>query len=163
MRYAQRHDLIPGHDLARGTDAEGFVSVLRWQLPDAGYEIVRDETLRQQLRTIAKRIRRTDLPVGLIVGGGFHSWIATGYVATHDPAEGDFEVTGLRVVGPLWPRYPQDRWYDLRPGSWVDRRLIRRVMRPVRDGSYDAPWEGGYVSIAPGARSEEHTSELQSH
>ena len=97
----------------------------------------------------------TPLMLGLIVGGGFHAWIATGYVATHDPAEGDFEVTGLRVVGPLWPRYPQDRWYDLRPGSWVDRRLIRRVMRPVRDGSYDAPWEGGYVSVAPGGDDQE--------
>lgn len=150
MRYAQLHDLIPGADLARGTDAEGFVAVLRWRLPDAGYEIVLDDTMAQQLRTIAKRIRRTGLPVGLIVGGGFHAWVATGYAATGDPLEGPFEVVGLRVTGPLWPRYPQDRWYDLRPGSWTDRSLLRRILRPVHDGAYDAPWEGAYVSIAPG-------------
>ena len=59
---------------------------------------------------MAKSIRVTNRPAGLIVWYGWHSWVISGFRATADPAvTNDYTVLGL---------YVEDVWYDRISSIW---------------------------------------------
>lgn len=147
-RYMRRHNRydIPARD---GVDPAGWAAGLR-RFVDDRYRVVAKGTFRHSLRTAVKALRRTNLPVGLLVARGNHAWILTGFAATADPAvTNDFRVTSVRVVGPLWGLQSRSYGYDMRP----DRKLTRSQLRDFLKRWHYAPirmaWEGDFVTILP--------------
>ena len=49
-------------------------------------------------------MRDTGRPVGLVMWKGRHAWVMSGFTSDADPRAGDdFDVTGVRVLDPLYP------------------------------------------------------------
>ena len=56
------------------------------------------------MHAAAHAIRHTGRPVGLLVWGGKHAWVMSGYRATADPlTTQNFRVTDAYVMDPLYP------------------------------------------------------------
>ena len=144
MRYARRHDRL--RTLA-GTDVYGWRATLNHALPGSGFRIKSNQRFVQAIRSAARRIRRTGLPVGLLVMRGHHAWVMSGFEATADPAfTKNFTVLGVRIEGPLYPRH-NATGYDPPPDTLLTPTQLRRYMRP-----YDAPssgLNGTFVTIQP--------------
>jgi hypothetical protein len=145
MRSHNRYD-IPARD---GVDPAGWAAGLR-RFVDGRYRVVASSTFNRALRTAVTALRRTSLPVGLLVAHGNHAWVLTGFAATADPAvTNDFRVTSVRVVGPLWGLQSRTYGYDMRP----DRKLTRSQLHDFLKRWHYAPirmaWEGEFVTILP--------------
>ncbi len=149
LRFAQQHDLIPGSSRYRGTDAVGWAAAADRYLPGEGYTVLAAGAAGRLLDETARRMRLTGLPAGLVVRGGLHAWVMTGFTATGDPRDGVATVTGAWIAGPLWPRRKGLRVPDPAPHTWLDRATLIDLLLPVRDGDYRAPWEGERVAIVP--------------
>jgi hypothetical protein len=93
----------------RGASSRGWARALNRL--GVGWFMLRSEaTLEEAVRTAAVAIRRTGLPVGLLVQEGRHAWLMTGFRATADPSTGGpWEVQSVSVVDPWYPR-TNGRW-----------------------------------------------------
>lgn len=149
LRYAQRNDGIPGVGLRRGSDADGWAAALRRFAPGSGWEILTRRAAGPLVDAVAARMRAADRPAGVVVAGGIHAWVITGFTSVTDPRDGRARVTGIWVAGPLWPRRPSRIGLDPRPHTWIPRDRLDRWIAPVRDADYRAPWEGALVAIVP--------------
>lgn len=149
LRYAQRNDGIPGVGLRRGSDADGWAAALRRFAPGGGWEILTRRAAGPLVDAVAARMRAADRPAGVVVAGGLHAWVITGFTSVTDPRDGWTRVTGIWVAGPLWPRRPSRIGLDPRPHTWIPRDRLDRWISPVRDAAYQAPWEGALVAIVP--------------
>jgi len=145
MRNHNRYD-IPARD---GVDPAGWAAGLR-RFVDGRYQVVTSTTFRRALRTAVKALRRTNLPVGLLVAHGNHAWILTGFAATADPAvTNDFRVTSVRVVGPLWGLQNRTYGYDMRPDKKLTRAQLRDFLKRWHYAPIHMAWEGDFVTILP--------------
>lgn len=149
LRYAQRNDGIPGTSRRRGSDADGWAAALRRFAPGSGWEILTRQAAGPLVDAVAARMRATGRPAGVVVAGGLHAWVITGFTSTLDPILGRTRVTGIWVAGPLWPRRPSRRGLDPRPHTWIPRAEVDRWITRVVDPAYRAPWEGALVAIVP--------------
>jgi hypothetical protein len=137
-----------------GVDPQGWTAGLRHFVDDR-YRLVSSGSFRAGLRSAAANLRRTGLPVALTVSQGNHGWILTGFEATADPLlTDDFDVTSVRVVGPLFGRQSKNG-YDMRPGTKLSTAELRRFFTPWRYAPMAMKWDGRYVSIQPVARDHE--------
>jgi len=145
MRNHNRYDL-PARD---GVDPAGWAAGLR-RYVDGRYQVVASGTFKRSLRTAVKALRRTNLPVGLLVAHGNHAWILTGFAATADPAmTNDFRVTSVRVVGPLWGLQSRSYGYDMRPDKKLTRTELRDFLKRWHYAPIRMAWEGDFVTILP--------------
>lgn len=105
--YNLAYSIAPGK--TGGADAEGWSGGLT-QLGYGPYVVDSRGSIRAAAITIARAIRLTNRPAGMLVWYGWHSWVVSGFRATADPATNrTFEVTGL---------YVEDVWYDRVSSIW---------------------------------------------
>jgi hypothetical protein len=144
MRTRNRYDLPE----SAGVDPAGWTAGLR-RFVDDRYRLVASRSLEEAVRSAARNLRLTGLPVAITVADGGHGWIMTGFEATADPlATDDFQVTSVRVVGPLYGRQSRDG-YDMPPDTRLTVRQLRRFFTPWRYAPLPMVWDGRYVSIQP--------------
>jgi hypothetical protein len=101
------YSLEPGN--TGGSDPSAWPEGLA-KLGYGDYKLDMRGSLKAAVVTVAKAIRITNRPAGLVVWYGWHSWVVSGFQATADPAvTDDFTVTGL---------YIEDVWYDRVSSIW---------------------------------------------
>lgn len=145
MRSRNRYD-IP---VADGVDPAGWTAGLRRYVDDR-YRLTASKSFDAALRASVRNLRRANLPVGITVAHGTHAWIITGFSATADPATTtDFEVTSVRVLGPLWGRQNRTYGYDMRPNTELTPKQLRGFFTPWHYPKVRMAWEGRWVSIQP--------------
>ena len=145
MRSKNRYE-IP---VADGVDPAGWTAGLRRYVDDR-YRLTASKSFDAALRASVRNLRRTNLPVGITVAHGNHAWILTGFSATADPAATtDYEVTSVRVVGPLWGRQNRTYGYDMRPNTELTPKQLRGFFTPWHYPKVRMAWEGRWVSIQP--------------
>jgi hypothetical protein len=95
-------------DADRGAGSWGWARTLT-DLGVGQYYVGYEFTFTDAIRTAARAMAQTKRPVGLLVWGGKHAWVMTGFTADADPRiHPDFKVTGVRVLDPLYPRQNAD-------------------------------------------------------
>ena len=105
--------------------------------------------MREALTAAAKAIRRTGKPVGLLVWGGRHAWVMSGFRATGDPAtEEDARVTDVDVLDPLYPRSSVTWGRSPSPGERISVRILARTYVP-RLSTWSGPLAGHWVIVVP--------------
>ncbi|HYH93860.1 MAG TPA: hypothetical protein VD763_11915 [Candidatus Saccharimonadales bacterium] len=144
MRDHNRYDL----PASAGVDPTGWTAGLRHFVDDR-YRLVASRSFGAAVRSAVTNLRRTNLPVALTVAHGGHGWILTGFSATADPlVTDDFEVTTVRVVGPLYGRQSRDG-YDMPPNTELTVRALRRFLTAWRYEPLPMVWDGRFVTIQP--------------
>lgn len=94
-------------------------------------------------------MRRTGRPVGLLVWGGRHAWVMSGFRATADPAvTDDFRVTHAIVLDPLYPRHSTTWGRSPAPGSSLTLALLGHFFVPRR-GGWSGVLRGTWVIVQP--------------
>jgi hypothetical protein len=102
---------------SRGARAWGWAAALT-ELGIGDYEVAYAYTFDDALQTATRAMRLTRLPVGLLVWGGRHAWVMTGFTSIGDPlVNSEFRVTGVRVLDPLYPRPNADLGPSPAPGT----------------------------------------------
>lgn len=130
-----------------GSDAVGFAQTL--VAHGAGdYQPKTWTKYRKAVRQAVKRIRATGKPVGLLVMGGRHVWVMTGFDATADPAVTNrFDVTGVYVMGSLYPKQTKG-YFDMAPNTRLTWKQFKTPFRRFDDP--DSPRFVGYwVTVSP--------------
>ena len=100
------------------------------------------------MSTAARALERTGRPVGLVMWAGRHAWLMTGFESTRHPRRDDAQVTGVRVMDPLYPG--KTRWgRSPAPNRLVSVPTLARqfVMRDRPD--YDLGMSPGWLLIVP--------------
>src|SRR5262245_26744972 len=144
--YMRAHDRyrIPVSD---GTEPSGWTAGLRHYV-DGRYRLVQSTSFDAALRSAVTNLRKTNLPVGLLVAHGNHAWVLTGFSATADPARtSHFQVTSVRVTGPLWGLQSRSFGYDMRPDTRLTPAQLRGFFTPWHYARIRMAWEGRWVSI----------------
>lgn len=101
-------------------------------------------TYSAAIKAGALQMRRTRLPVGLLVYYGNHAWTMIGYTATADPLKTSaFRVTGVYVAAPFV------RWTDPPPGTYYSYSAFARKMTPYIEQVRWTRWNGLYTIILP--------------
>jgi hypothetical protein len=128
----------------KGASVTGWTAGLN-QLDAGPYRMVGAATLEEALRLAASSIRETGRPVGLLVWGGRHAWVMSGFVATADPRiTADFRVTAAIVLDPLYP-HGSSRWGPSpRPREALGVARLGRQFVPRRHGT----WAGAPTGVA---------------
>ena len=93
----------------RGADPGGWSDVLN-ELGIGPYELASVPTFDEALKVAAQAMHDTNRPVGLVMWRGRHAWTMSGFESIGEPSVNpDFQVTGVRVVDPLYP-YGSGTW-----------------------------------------------------
>ncbi|MDQ3870711.1 MAG: hypothetical protein M3301_03730 [Chloroflexota bacterium] len=147
--------------LARSYNADGVpnprrrgASVRGWShgLTQLGYGPYRVEgfpTRDAAVAAAAAAMRVTGKPVGLLVWGGKHAWVMSGFRATVDPLlTTSSRVTHVHVLDPLYPRRNGAWGPSPKPGSVVSLSTLGRYFVPRRRGRTGS-LAGQYVVVLP--------------
>jgi hypothetical protein len=159
MRAHDRYR-IPVSD---GTEPSGWTAGLRHYV-DGRYRLVQSTSFDAALRSAVTNLRKTNLPVALLVAHGDHAWVLTGFSATADPARtSHFTVTSVRVTGPLWGLQSRSFGYDMRPDTRLTPAQLRGFFTPWHYARIRMAWEGLWVSIQgiPGTVSRPHAMQTR--
>jgi putative peptidoglycan lipid II flippase len=107
-------------------------------------------SLGYAVHIVAKQIRQTQRPAGLLVWKGWHSWVVSGFTATADPAATDqFTVLSLRIEDVWYPRVSK-LWPKSRPpDADVPVSALGTDYVPWVQGKYIAGRDGNYVYVIP--------------
>jgi hypothetical protein len=132
-----------------GADPQGWAGGLT-SLGYGNYEVGAKLKMADAIDIVAKQIRVTERPAGLIVWKGWHSWVVSGFTATADPARTDnFTVLSLRIEDVWYPRvstiWPRSR----PPDSDVPVSALGTDYVVWHQGKYYANREGDYVYVIP--------------
>lgn len=132
-----------------GADPDGWAKALA-SLGYGNYKVDAKAKMADVIHVVAKQIRVTQRPAGLLVWYGWHSWVVSGFTATADPAMTDnFTVTSLRI---------EDVWYPLHSNIWGDSRppdsdvpvaQLPKDYKIWHQGKIIAGREGLYVYVLP--------------
>ena len=134
-----------------GANPTGWTAVLN----DAGigpYVLVSIPTLDEALAVAAKAIRATERPVGLVMWRGRHAWVMSGFESSADPAKADdFDVTGIRVLDPLYPNGSSVWGASPKPNTLVSPATLAKqfVVRDVTQSRVNLGVPTGYLMIVP--------------
>jgi hypothetical protein len=128
----------------KGASVRGWSAGLN-ELGAGPYRIVGAATLEEALRLAAGSIRETGKPVGLLVWGGRHAWVMSGFLATADPRRtSDYQVTAAIVLDPLYPNR-SSRWgTSPRPRATLTPATLGRQFVPRHQGT----WAGAPTGVA---------------
>ncbi|MCA1588523.1 MAG: hypothetical protein LC744_07690 [Chloroflexi bacterium] len=132
----------------RGADPGGWSDLLN-ELGLGPYELVSAPTYDEALKVAAAAMRATTRPVGLVMWRGRHAWVMSGFESLGDPAAGDFSVTGIRVVDPLYP-YGNGTWGPSpEPNQLLtpEQLAVQFVFREQRSWSTHIP--AGFLLVLP--------------
>lgn len=132
----------------RGASVHGWAAALN-RLHVESYSVIGYPTMREALTAAAKAIRRTGKPVGLLVWGGRHAWVMSGFRSTEDPAKAeDARVTDVDVLDPLYPRSSLTWGRSPRPGERISIRTLARTFVP-RQSTWSGPLADTWVIVVP--------------
>jgi hypothetical protein len=132
-----------------GTDPIGWAKGLT-SLGYGNYEVGAKAKMADVIHLVARQIRVTQRPAGLLVWYGWHSWVVSGFTATADPALTDsYTVTSLRIEDVWYPRH-SNLWGDSRPpDSDVPVAQLPKDYKIWHQGKYIAGREGLFVYVIP--------------
>ena len=139
-----------------GADPSGWATGLQ-SLGYGGYEVGASSDINDAIRTVARQIRLTSRPAGLLVWRGWHSWVVSGFTATADPAvTGNFTVLSLRIEDVWYPRisnlWNKDRNGASRPpDSDVPVKEVPKDYLPWNQGKSYPGRDHKYVYVMPTA------------
>jgi hypothetical protein len=134
-----------------GANPTGWTAVLN-ELGIGPNELVSIPTLNEALTTAAEAIRATKRPVGLVMWRGRHAWVMSGFESTADPRTADdFDVTGIRVLDPLYPHGSSVWGKSPRPNSLVSPATLAKqfVVRDATRSRVNLGVPTGYLMIVP--------------
>ena len=132
-----------------GANPRGWTASLN-ELGIGPYELVSIPTFDEALDVAAEAIRATKRPVGLVMWRGRHAWVMSGFESTADPrAFDDFDVTGIRVLDPLYPHGSSVWGRSPKPNSLVSPETLAKqfVMRDSRRVNLGVP--PGFLLVLP--------------
>jgi hypothetical protein len=132
-----------------GANARGWTLALN--VVGAGpYDLVSEPDLDAALRRAAVALRETRRPVGLLMWRGRHAWVMSGFQSLGDPATvPNFEVTGVRVLDPLYP-HGDDVWGPSpRPNALLDPATLGEQFVARLRGRVDYGIPPGYFLVLP--------------
>lgn len=132
-----------------GANPRGWTATLN-DLGIGPYELVSIPTFDGALDVAAEAIRATKRPVGLVMWRGRHAWVMSGFESTADPrAFDDFDVTGIRVLDPLYPHGSSVWGPSPKPNSLVSPQTLARqfVLRDSTRVNLGVP--PGYLLVLP--------------
>ena len=133
----------------RGAGSSGWASGLT-RLGAGRYEERALDDGDEAVRSAALALRATSRPVGLVVWRGAHAWVMTGFTATSDPLlDPGFEVTGVFIQDPWYPRVSSIWGPGQEPDSWISRKALDEDFLPRRGGAWHAELAGKFVIVAP--------------
>lgn len=133
-----------------GAEPEGWVGGLN-ELGFGPYALAIEPTFDDAAKAIARAIRFTGRPVGLLVWRGAHSWVVSGFESDADPAFTDeFEVNGFYIEDVWYPRTSQS-WGDRpEPNSLLPVDLVAEEFLPWKRPNKDYPdRDGKFVMVMP--------------
>jgi hypothetical protein len=149
MRMARRLSppRPPGWGKRRGASVHGWAAALR-RLDIGPYTVLGYETMQEALRAAARSLRESGQPVGLLVWGGRHAWVMTGFQATADPlTSARARITHVDVLDPFYPRAPTSFGRSPRPGERLTvAELSRYFVR--RQSTWSGPLASRWVIVA---------------
>jgi putative peptidoglycan lipid II flippase len=137
-----------------GADPLGWAEGLQ-SLGYGKYTLGTQKNILDAVHIVAKQIRLTSRPAGLLVWYGWHSWVVSGFTATADPAKtSDFTVLSLRIEDVWYPRvstlWSQDRGGMSRPpDSDVSVGVLWQDYKIWHQGKAFAGRDGLYVYVIP--------------
>jgi hypothetical protein len=129
----------PSGVVRRGASVRGWAAGLVVRRAGA-YRVVGADSLQEAMRIAAVAIREYRRPVGLLVWGGRHAWVMSGFEATGDPLLAErYRVTKAYILDPLYP-YGDDAWGPSpTPGSAISIASVgRQFVKRSRVAS--SPW-----------------------
>lgn len=132
-----------------GANPRGWTATLN-ELGIGPYELVSIPTFDGALDVAAEAIRATKRPVGLVMWRGRHAWVMSGFESTADPRSfDDFDVTGIRVLDPLYPHGSSVWGRSPRPNSLVSPDTLAKqfVLRDSTRVNLGVP--PGYLLVLP--------------
>jgi hypothetical protein len=132
-----------------GANPRGWTAVLN-ELGVGPYQLVSLPTFGEAVAVAAEAIRATRTPVGLVMWAGRHAWVMSGFESTADPRTfDDFEVTGIRVLDPLYP-YVNAVWGpSAKPNSLISPETLAKqfVLRDSTRVNLGVP--PGFLLVLP--------------
>jgi hypothetical protein len=132
-----------------GANPRGWTATLN-ELGIGPYRLVSIPTFEGALDVAAEAIRATKRPVGLVMWRGRHAWVMSGFESNADPRTfDDFDVTGIRVLDPLYPHGSSVWGRSPRPNSLVSPETLARqfVLRDSTRVNLGVP--PGYLLVLP--------------
>ena len=145
--YNLAYSLEPGN--TGGADALGWPEALT-KLGYGTYELDTRGSLNAAVWTVAKAIRLTNRPAGLVVWYGWHSWVVSGFKATADPAvTDDFTVTGLYIEDVWYNRLSSIWGYSNPPDTFVKTSDLDIDYKPYHEWTKDPVRDGKFLFILP--------------
>ena len=132
-----------------GANPRGWTATLN-ELGIGPYELVSIPTFEGALDVAAEAIRATKRPVGLVMWRGRHAWVMSGFESTADPrAFDDFDVTGIRVLDPLYPHGSSVWGRSPKPNTLVSPETLGKqfVLRDSTRVNLGVP--PGYLLVLP--------------
>jgi hypothetical protein len=132
-----------------GANPRGWTAALN-DLGIGPYELVSLPTFDDALQTAVEAIRETGRPVGLVMWRGRHAWVMSGFEAVGDPAiHDDVDVTGVRVLDPLYPHGSSVWGRSPAPNALVTPETLAKqfVMRDSRRVNLGVP--PGWLLVLP--------------
>jgi hypothetical protein len=134
-----------------GASARGWAYALE-RLGGGPYRVRAYGSRTAALNAVAEAIRTTGRPAGLLVWGGAHAWVASGFRATADPAaQTRFRVASLVVSDPWWPRPVGSHGATMPPGTELTPAALGRhfvLFQRGRRGGGSA-LNGSFVVVLP--------------
>jgi hypothetical protein len=132
-----------------GANARGWTAALN-EVGLGPYDLVSEPDLDAALRRAAAAMRTTGRPVGLLMWRGRHAWVMSGFTSLGDPVIApNFEVTGIRVLDPLYP-HGDDLWGPSpRPNALLDPVTLGQQFVARLNGRVDYGVLPGYFLVLP--------------
>jgi hypothetical protein len=148
-----------GGSSAGGADPNGWADGLS-SLGYGNYEVGAQSKMTDAIHVVAKQIRVTQRPAGIIVWGGWHSWVVSGFTATADPAVTDkFTVISISYEDVWYPRVSKINPRSRTPDSTVLVSQLQPKSPPESYSNDYRPWRqtssqaqgrnGMYVYVIP--------------
>jgi hypothetical protein len=141
-------------DLSRspfgGANPRGWTAGLN-DLGYGPYKLVSIRKYDEALRVAASAMLETGRPVGLVMWRGRHAWVMSGFTADADPRSGNFDVTGIHVLDPLYPHGSSVWGASPKPNALLTPAKLGKqfVFRERRRVNLGVP--PGYLLILPTA------------
>lgn len=141
------YSLEPGN--TGGADAAGWPEGLT-KLGFGSFEIDERTSMIDAVDAVAKAIRLTNRPGGLVVWYGWHSWVISGFQATADPAATDtFTVTGLYVEDVWYNRLSSIWGWSNPPDTLVKVSDLPKDYKRYKEWTRNPTRDGKYVFVVP--------------
>jgi putative peptidoglycan lipid II flippase len=125
------------------------------QLGYGNFKVATTTGRQGAIELVAKQIRITNRPAGLLVWYGWHAWVVSGFVATADPAEtDDFLVEALFIEDVWYPRHSslwnKDRdGYSRPPDSQVPAGILHEDFKAWDQAVNYPDYQDKFVVIIP--------------